>query len=109
MLEREVRMFWKRKVQQGVEELPGSQEIPDRVGRYLACDLRKDPEWVWKLRSVLRHNKRGKSIFDIRVFDEVQAVANKVTVENYVSLDEHPNLVLYQGWFDKGSLRMQIE
>jgi hypothetical protein len=32
MLEREVRMFWKRKVQQGVEELPGSQEIPDRVG-----------------------------------------------------------------------------
>ena len=32
-----------------------------------------------------------------------------VTVKDYNSLDEHPDLILYEGWFDKKSMKVQIK
>jgi hypothetical protein len=32
-----------------------------------------------------------------------------VTVKDYTSLDGHPELILYEGWFDKKSMKVQIE
>jgi len=56
----------------------------------------------------MRPRPEGKDVFDVRVFDQAQVAAKKVTVNDYTSLDEHPDLILYQGQFDKKSGEVQI-
>ena len=51
----------------------------------------------------------GKGAFDFRVFDEAQVAAREVTVKDYTSLDEYPDLILYEGWFDKEANKVEIE
>ena len=42
-----------------------------------------------------------KDTFEVRVFNEAQAASQKVIVKDYNSLSEHPELILYEGWFNK--------
>jgi len=108
-------MFWKKKPateelsKPKVEKLPGPKDVPELVGRYLIVDLGQNPDWVWKLKGVVRRRLEGKDAFDFRVFDEAQVAAKKVKVKDYNSLNEYPDLILYQGWFDKKSMKVQIE
>ena len=101
-------MFWRKGEKPEVEKLPGPKDIPELVGRYLITELKQNPDWVWKLKGVVRQRSEGKDAFDFRVFDEAQAAARKVTVKDYTSLDEHPDLILYRGRFDKKSGEVQI-
>ncbi len=50
--------FWKRK-REGEEatkarKLPRPTNIPEPVGRYLVVNLGGEPDWVWRLKSVVR-------------------------------------------------------
>jgi len=98
-------MFWKKKP----GELPGPKGISQMLVTYLMTEMKQNPEWLWKLKTVMRPRAEGKDVFDFRVFDEAQVAAKKVTVKDYTSLDEHPDLILYQGRFDKKSGMVQIE
>lgn len=109
-------MFWKKKPvtkepsKPAVKKLPGPKEIPELVGRHLVVELKQNPDWVWKLKGVVRKRpEEGKDAFDVRVFDEAQVAAKKVAVKDYNSLNEYPDLILYEGWFDKKSMKVQIE
>jgi len=106
--------FWKsKKATDGstlvsVEKLQKPKDIPEVVGRYLVVSLGKDPDWVWRLKSVER--LRGeKNNFDVRVFDASQVAATGVRVKDYTSFDEHPELVLFNGWYDKKTMAMHME
>lgn len=90
-----------------VEKLPRPQELPFPVGRDIIVQIKKEPDWVWSLRAVVRKNPRGKKVFDVRVFND-NAAAKKVKVRDYTSLDEHPELILFDGWFDKASNEAHI-
>jgi hypothetical protein len=46
---------------------------------------------------------------NIRVFDNSEAIVKKVQVKDYASLDEHPDLTLYEGWFDERSKQVKLE
>jgi hypothetical protein len=85
------------------------QEMPELVGRHLVVELGEDPDWVWRLKTVQRRREDGNSASDIRVFSTASASVKGVSVENYDSLDEHPDLILFEGWFDKGSRSIAIE
>ncbi len=105
-------MFWKKKAatsEPKVEKLQGPKDIPDIVGGHLVVDFKQNPDWVWKLKSVKRRRQESKDAFDIRVFDEVEAAASKVKVQDYTTLDEHPELILFEGWFDTELRQVQIE
>jgi hypothetical protein len=99
--------FWKKR---SVTELSKAEEeklskpksIPESVGRYLVVDLGKNPDWVWKLKSVVRRQAE-KHRYDVRVFDEIQARVKGVNVRDYTTLDEHSELILFEGWYDKKS------
>jgi hypothetical protein len=94
-------MFWKRKeTKEGEEKLPGPKGIPDLAGRYMVVEEKKDPNWVWKLKGVVRPAGR-KKVFYCRVFDEAQVAQAGVKVKDWTSLDEHPALILWEGYFDK--------
>ena len=108
-------MFWKKKTKTEepskpeVEKLPGPRSIEELVGRHLVVDLKQNPDWVWRLRSVVRRRADGKHRFDFRVFDEAQVAAKKVAIKDYTSFDNYPELILYQGWFDKVSMQVHFE
>ena len=108
-------MFWKKKPvtkeppKPKVEKLPGPKEIPGLVGKHLTAEYKMDPDLVPILKAVVCKSPRVEKAFDIRVFDESEAAANEVQIKDYTSLDAHPNLTIYEGWFDEESKRVQLE
>jgi hypothetical protein len=100
--------FWKKKSatvelsKADEEKLSKPRNVPEPVGRYLVVDMGRDPDWVWKLKSVVRRQAE-KHRYDVRLFDEIQARAKGVSVRDYTTLDEHPALILFEGWYDKKS------
>ena len=107
--------FWKKKPatvepsRPKVEKLRKPQNLPQAVGRDLIVHLAKDPGWVWTLKSVVRKTRKGKHRYNVRVFDQFQVAAKGVNVMDYTSLDDHPELILFQGWYDRKSWKAHIE
>lgn len=106
--------FWKKKSatvelsEAKEEKLSKPKDIPEPVGRYLVVDLGKNPDWVWKLKSVARQQAE-KHRYDVRVFDEIQTRARGVSVRDYTTLDEHSELILFEGWYDKKSNMVHMQ
>ena len=93
-------MFWKK----DKNALPGPKGVPNPVGRDIVTKLGGDPEQVWNnLKAVIRPKEGVKDTFEVRVFNGVQGSARNVSVKDYNSLNEHPELILYEGWYNKES------
>ena len=105
-------MFWKKKPvdEEGKKEkLSGPKEIPGLVRNYLVAETKMGPDLVKLLKAVVRKSATGETAFNIRVFDESEALAKKVQVKDYTSLDECPDLIIYEGWLDEGSKQVKLE
>ena len=84
-------------------------DLPQPVGQYLVVKLQYDPDWVWELKAVLKPVAGGKkSVRHFRVYDPVQAAKQWIKVINYHSLDDYPELILYEGDFDKDTHAVSI-
>jgi len=101
-------MFWNKKSAKEEGKLSGPKEIPGPVQNYLVAETKMDPDLVKLLRAVERKSTTGAT-FDIRVFDASEAIAKKVQVKDYTSLDECPDLIIYEGWFDEGTKQVKLE
>ena len=101
-------MFWSKKSVKEEGKLSGPKEIPAPVRDYLVSEHKMDPDWVRLLRAVERKNTNGAK-FDIRIFDDSESKAKKVEVTDYASLDERPDLIIYEGWFDEGTKQVKLE
>ena len=64
--------------------------------------------WV-KYMAVMRPQKEGGDVCDVRVFDEWSAQQNKISILNYGSLDNQPDMILFEGWFDRKSKKGDIK
>lgn len=94
-------MFWNRKpTKEGEMKLPGPKEVPEWAGRYMIVQEKKDPDWVWNLKGVVRPASKIKAFY-CRVFDESQVARAGLKVKDWTSLDGHPELILWEGCFDK--------
>ena len=101
-------MFWKRNNNDsGENKLPGPKNIPDFIGRYIVINDNLDPELVWRLKVVLR--PVGKKEFYYRAFDQSQTNRANINVKDWTSLDEHPEFVLWEGYFNKGTEEVRKE
>ena len=105
--------FWKKKPATGdrsnAEKLHRPQDIPQAVGRDLIVTMGKNPDWVWRLKSVVRRQENEKSRYDFRIFDEAEVAKAQVKVRDYTSFDKHLELILFHGWFDKKSWTTHVE
>ena len=104
--------FWGKKSAKEEEKkgkLSAPREIPGPVQNYLVAERKMDPDLVKLLKAVIRKSETGEALLDIRVFDNSEAMAKKVQVKDYASLDEHPDLMLYEGWFDERSKQVKLE
>ncbi|MFB0557015.1 MAG: hypothetical protein ACETVW_04085 [Dehalococcoidia bacterium] len=108
-------MLWKKKSvtekppQPKVEKLPGPKPIPGLVGKHLIAEYKMDPDLVGILKAVVRKSPKAEKAFDCRIFDESEAEASEVQIKDYTSLDGHPELILYEGWFDDESKHVELE
>jgi hypothetical protein len=107
-------MLWKKKAvlekspQPKVEKLPGPRPIPGLVEKRLIADYKMDPDLVHIFKTVVRRSPKAENAFDYRIFDESEAEANEVKIKDYTYLDGHPELILYEGWFDDGSKQVEL-
>ena len=94
-------MFWKRKeTKEGDVKLPGPKTIHHLPGRYMVVEENKDPDWVWNLKQVVRPAGEKKEFY-CRIFSEGQATQAGVRVKDWTTLDEHPDLILWEGYYDE--------
>jgi hypothetical protein len=89
--------FWKK----NESGLPGPKEIPNTVYRDIVTKLGGDPDKTSALKAVIRPREGEKDTFEVRVFDKDHATSLKIAVKDYHSLTEHPELILYEGWYNK--------
>jgi hypothetical protein len=104
-----MKMFWKKNVAR-------TGERPIKIDRLLSeiigDEWNKAPSvsdhWV-AYKAVERPHKDNGSVCDVRIFDEWSAKERKVNVSNYESLDTHPDLVIFEGWFDRKARKGDIK
>jgi hypothetical protein len=104
-------MFWGKKSpkdEEKKEKLAGPGDIPGPVQNYLVAERKLAPDLVKLLKAVIRKSQTGEPLH-IRIFDNSEAIAKKVQVKDFAFLDERPDLILYEGWFDEGSKQVKLE
>ena len=89
-------------------KLSGPKAIPGPVLNDLVAERKMDPDLVKLLKAVERKSTT-EAAFNIRVFDDSEAIARKVQVKDYTSLDECPDLILYEGWYDEKVKQVKLE
>lgn len=84
------------------------RDLPPAVGRTLVVEMKKEPDWVWKLKCVMKPVGTDETVFELRVFDPAQAWNKAIQIKSYGTLDEHPDLILYEGTYRKKQNLFQI-
>lgn len=84
-------------------KLPGPKDLPQVIGQYLVTREKMDPDDVWSFKCVQRPVDGGKHRYDIRIYNPVKSNHAGIRIANYRSLDEHPELILFYGWYEKYS------
>jgi hypothetical protein len=102
------KMFWGKKSAKEEGKLSGPKEIPGLVRNYMVAERKMDPDLAKLLKAVERKSTTGATS-NIRVFDDSEAKPKKVQVKDYTSLDEYPDLVIYEGCFDEGAEQVKLE
>jgi hypothetical protein len=102
------KMFWGKKKAKEEGKLSGPKAIPGPVQNYLVAERKMDPDLVKLLKAVERRGT-NEAASNIRVFDDSEAIARKVQVKDYTSLDECPDLIIYEGWFDERAKQVKLE
>ena len=102
--------FWQRNTAGGQPpRMSKPRELPDGIGRYLVVNLKNGPDWVWRLMVVYRDRPDGGGVRDLLIFDPGHASRQGVRVTDYMILSQHPELVLFAGWYDKTSNAFEIK
>lgn len=109
-------MFWKKKSSDAntkveakaaeVEKAARPRDVPAIVQKYLIAEKKVAPDFTPLLKSVARSN--GIEGTNIRIFDESDAVARKVQVKNYTTLDEKPELIIWEGKYNEAAKKVEL-
>lgn len=85
------------------------RDLPQAVGRHLVVVEELEPDWAWSLKCVLRPKDDAKKTFDIRIFRSETTAQHGVTVRDYASLDNHMELVIFEGSYNKETGTVQLQ
>ena len=91
------------------EKLPGPKFLLDMLIDYLVKQMAKEANWVRGLSMVMRPRSGGGKGFDVRIFAQYEAASSSAKVKDYTTLDQYPQLILFEGWFDKESKKVELE
>lgn len=100
--------FWDNSTSGNGGKLSGPKRIPAPVGRDLVVKGGENPDWVWRLKCVERPSEGKENCYDVRVFDENDSAKNGLSVKDYNSLDQTPELILFEGWYNKKTTDTEV-
>lgn len=80
-------------------KLPGPQEVPEPVKKMLESKFKLNPLQIRNMRAVILPGQDGMT--DIRIFEEDRAQVKKLKIENYHTFDSMPELIAFEGKFNK--------
>jgi hypothetical protein len=103
--------FWEKSGAENsakVKKLNKPKELPEAVGRKLVVGLQIDPDEAWSLRYVGRPSETKPGIQDFRLFNPEHAHLARLTVKDWTSLDDHQELILYEGQFDRSTKLVEL-
>ena len=85
------------------------QPWPSNVADYLKEHLGLSPEDMMPLQCITTSGSFGGfNISIVRIFDCVKAVKNGVIIRSYHDLDEHPRLIVFEGYaFENGPVHLR--
>jgi hypothetical protein len=101
-------MFWKSKENKKDDKLAAPRGLPEIVRKYLVANPKVDAEIVPFLKAVLKSGASGDKKVGIAIFDPNDAEARGIKVQDYNSLTEHPELILYEGWVDESTKLVEL-
>lgn len=99
-------MLWGKKA--GGGKAPGPRGIPGVVQDYLVTGGKLDSDLAGILKAVVKGRPNEEKAFDIRIFDDSEAKVKKILVQDYDSLTEHPELTIYEGWFNEAAKQVEL-
>ncbi|MCX7966671.1 MAG: hypothetical protein N2596_08615 [Syntrophorhabdaceae bacterium] len=102
-------MFWFKKSIEKKGKLSKPEELPSIVQNYLANEKKIDANIVTLLRMVKIKDDTEEGLFHIRIFDNSDALAKDIEVHNYRSLDDHPDLIIFEGVFNQKTKDVNLE
>lgn len=100
-------MFWKKPGDTATLKLSRPGPIPQIVQKYLIEEKKMDPELPPLLKSIMLNENDGDN--KIWIFDESDAVARKITVKDQTTINEHPELIIYEGSFNETAKKVSLE
>jgi hypothetical protein len=100
-------MFWNKKSDKDEVKLSKPIAIPEILQKHLIAEKKVKSELAPLFMAAVR--KTETSSRDVRIFDLSDALANKVEVKDYTSLDTHPELILYEGTYDESTRAVKLE
>jgi hypothetical protein len=100
--------FWSKETDAGVAKLPKPRDLPQLIGQYMVTKLKEEPDTIWNYKAVVLTREGSKTAFYVRVFNPAAADARGIRVTNYTSLDAAADLILFQGWYDKETGKVEL-
>ena len=86
----------------------GFKDIPHWAYFYLVTTMKVPPENLSGLRSVQKVGFwDGKKVIFVRIYDPLHS-EEVWPVSDFTSLDRHPELILYEGYWEKDSNRVSL-
>ena len=95
-------MFWRKKAEEKGKEKKKKavKKIEGSLWGYMVSQQKVVVDILQNLRRVERDGVvGGKPVTMIRIFDPAAAKEKGVAIDNYESLDSHPELILYKGYY----------
>jgi hypothetical protein len=81
----------------GSERVLAPKNIPELASRYTVAEEKKDPNWVRKLKGLVR-SARKKKAFYRRIFDKAQDAQAGVRAKDWTWLGEHPDFIIWEDY-----------
>lgn len=100
--------FWDKRPAENGPKLSGPKQMPGPIGREMVMKTGENPDWVWNLKCVERPRDGVENCYDVRVFDEGSAAKKGISVRNYTSLDQTPDLILFEGWYNRKTNKAEV-
>ena len=85
------------------------KDLPQAIGRHLVVDKGFEPDWVWNLKYVRKSHRESKGVYDIRVFNPMDTAKKDIKIRDYESLNDHIDLVLISGRYDKNDEKVALD
>lgn len=91
-----------------VQKLSPPRLIPALVEKYLVSEYKMDVSLVRLLKIVVRKRSQAERAFDCRIFDQSEAEAQELKINDYNTLDQHPDLILYEGHYEEDTKHVEL-